>query len=186
MVLYHGTYKIIEHIDLNIGNARTDFGKGFYMGSNLGLARQWADGKAGFSGTATVMRYTVNDAVLHDECVNPLRFQSPTKEWLDFVKDNRRINPEGTDTSEPRHSHGAVSGPIANARANIVVSEYCSGKITADEALKRIRTIKSVFQLSLHTPLALSYIETVDYQQRTKSGKWGKWKRFQVSDSATL
>ena len=49
MVLYHGTNQIIREIDLSKGNLRTDFGKGFYLGSNLGVARDWAKGRAGFS-----------------------------------------------------------------------------------------------------------------------------------------
>lgn len=175
MILYHGTNIIIKKIDLSAGNSRTDFGKGFYMSSKLGRAREWAEGKAGFSGTRTVMRYKVNNALLHDDCINLLRFQHPTLEWLEFVKENRRIE-RIREQPKKKHAYDAVSGPIANDKANIVVDDYCKGKITASEALERIKVIKSVFQISFHTPLSLTYIESAECQQGIGNGKWSEWK----------
>ena len=175
MTLYRGTNQIVNTIDFNKSNLRTDFGKGFYMGSKLGEARKWAIGKAGFSGTPTIMRYSVKNSVLHDSCVNPIRFDKPNIDWLEFVKENRRKQLSNGSLKEPRHSYGAVSGPIADDKANIVVAMYCDGKIDANEALALIRTIPSVFQLSLHTQLALSYITSIDYQQRQTNGKWSNW-----------
>ena len=175
LTLYHGTNEIIRFIDFDKSNLRSDFGKGFYMGSKLGEARKWADGKAGFYGIPTIMRYSVANNVLHDDCVNPIRFDQPNNDWLEFVKENRRKPTPGDSHKEPRHSYGAVSGPIADDQANIVVARYCNGEIDIQEALLLIRTIPSVFQLSLHTPIALTYITSVEYQQKLIGGKWTKW-----------
>ena len=62
MILYHGTNQIIQGIDLNKGRNRTDFGKGFYLGSNLDVAREWAKARAVFSGAPIVMRYDLDVA----------------------------------------------------------------------------------------------------------------------------
>jgi hypothetical protein len=175
MTLYHGTSEIIKEIDFEKSNLRTDFGKGFYMGSKLGEARKWAMGKAGFSGIPTIMKYSVKNSVLHDACVNPIRFDQPNADWLEFVKENRRKQVVDGNYNEPRHSYGAVSGPIADDKANIVVARYCNEDIGVDEALALIRIIPSVFQLSLHTQLALSYITSTEYQQRLTDGKWSNW-----------
>jgi len=175
LTLYHGTNVIIFTIDFEKSNLRTDFGKGFYLGSKLGEARKWAIGKAGFSGVPIIMRYVISDNILHDSCVNPRRFDLPDIDWLNFVKENRRKDETGESSGEPRHSFGAVSGPIADDKANIVVAKYCSGEIDAHEALRMIRTIPSVFQLSVHTQLALSYVVSVEYQQRIANGKWSEW-----------
>ena len=175
MTLYHGTNEIITKIDFSKSSLRTDFGKGFYMGSKLGEARNWAIGKAGFSGTPTIMRYTVDNNVLKDVSVNPKRFDHPNVEWLEFVKDNRRKQAIDGNQAEPRHSYGAVSGPIADDLANIVVARYCNEEIDVNEAIRLIRTIPSVFQLSLHTTLALSYITSTEYQQGLQNDKWSKW-----------
>jgi hypothetical protein len=48
--LYHGTAQIIHKIDLAKGRHRTDFGQGFYLGSNLDVAQRWAKSRAAFSG----------------------------------------------------------------------------------------------------------------------------------------
>ena len=178
MRLYHGTSEIIYAIDFEMSNLRTDFGKGFYMGSNLGEARKWATGKAGFFGTPIIMRYSIKDSVLNDECVNPLKFTSPNKEWLDFVKENRRKNILGISLREPRHSYGVVSGAIADDKANVVVAKYCNGDIDAAEALRVMRTIPNVYQVSFHTPLALTYIVATEYQNLKADGKWSDWKKI--------
>ena len=60
MVLYHGTNQVIREIDLSKGKLRTDFGKGFYLGSNLGVAREWAKSKARFSGTPVVIQVSIH------------------------------------------------------------------------------------------------------------------------------
>ena len=63
MILYHGTTEVIGDIDLGKCRLRTDFGKGFYMSSKLGTARDWATGKAGFSGIPTVIRFRIKDDI---------------------------------------------------------------------------------------------------------------------------
>ena len=62
MQLYHGANQIIQKVDLNKGRLRTDFGKGFYLGSNLDVARQWAKSRAAFSGVPVVMRYNCGES----------------------------------------------------------------------------------------------------------------------------
>ena len=178
MTLYHGTSEIIHIIDFNKSNLRTDFGKGFYMGSKLGEARNWAVGKSGFSGVSTIMRYHVKNSILHDTCVNAIRFDQPNEDWLEFVKENRRKYTGDGRLKEPRHSYGAVSGPIADDKANIVVARYCNDEIDVEEALILIRAIPNVFQLSVHTPIALTYITSMEYQQRLPNGKWSEWKNI--------
>jgi len=175
MVFYHGTSEIIDIIDFNRCRLRTDFGRGFYVSSKLGPAKEWASGKAGFSGIPTVMRYDIKAEILDDKSLNILRFDRPSKQWLDFIRDNRRMDNNGMITIEPRHSYDVVSGPIANDKVADVVAVYCKGRISADDAIAKVQALQSVFQLSLHTPLALSYVIRVSYSQRS-STRWSEWK----------
>ena len=62
---HHGTNKIIGAIDLNQSRSRTDFGKGFYMGNNLGEARKWATSQSMATESPTVMRYVLSDVVFN-------------------------------------------------------------------------------------------------------------------------
>jgi len=175
MILYHGTNRILGDIDFNKSRLRTDFGKGFYFSDKLGNARDWAVDKSGFSEMPTVMRYDLCNKIFQDQKLSLLRFDNPTIEWLNFVRDNRRRNPDSTASKEPRHSYDIVSGPIANDKVAIAVDKYCRDKLTAEEALIEIKAIKNVFQLSVHTQSALTYIKTVSYSQFL-SKRWSEWK----------
>ncbi|MCL1878305.1 MAG: DUF3990 domain-containing protein [Defluviitaleaceae bacterium] len=174
MELYHGTTQIIREIDLTKGRHRTDFGQGFYLGSNLDVAQRWAQSRAAFSGKPVVMKYTLAGSIFSDEKVNPLIFDEPTLEWLNFVRDNRR---KGKPDDRLRHAHGIVRGSIANDKVNFVVEDYIKGKITADVAITRVKALPNVQQVSLHTFRALAYLDATDfwYQEQLPNGEWSKW-----------
>ena len=174
MILYHGTTEIISTVDFAKCRLRTDFGRGFYISSKLATARVWAIGKAGFSGIPTIMRYEIANSLLSDGTMNCLRFDSTSVEWLDFIRDNRRIDIEGNTSPEPRHSFDVVSGPIANDKVADVVDSYCKGRIDAINAIAHTKALPSVFQLSLHTQKALKYILSVAYSQQD-TRIWSKW-----------
>lgn len=176
---HHGTNIVIDDIDLRKSRNRTDFGKGFYMGNNLGEARKWAVSQSMATEAPTVMRYVLSDAIFNfdDSRLNRLWFADPTIKWLDFVRDNRSIVVSTATSAEPRHDYDIVYGPIANDKIADVVDEYIDGIITAEEAIKRARVIPSVFQMSFHTPLALTFINQAltEYQQRVGKNSWSAW-----------
>jgi len=113
---HHGTNIVIDAIDLSLCRSRTDFGKGFYMGNNLGEARKWAISQSMATETPIVMRYALRSEIFNnnDSNLKRLWFSSPTVEWLDFVRDNRRLVAPNARSSEPRHDYDIVYGPIAN------------------------------------------------------------------------
>jgi len=175
MIFYHGTNQILGVIDFNKSRLRTDFGKGFYMSDKLGNARDWAIDKSGFSDIPTVMRYDVCNTVYKDANISHLRFDNPTIEWLNFVRDNRSRILDVANNKEPRHSYDIVSGPIANDKVAIAVDKYCRGKMNAEETLNEVKALKNVFQLSMHTDLALKFIRSISYSQFI-SKRWTDWK----------
>ena len=178
---YHGTNIAICTINLSLCRSRTDFGKGFYMGNNLGEARKWACSQSMATEIPIVMRYVLNSEVFNfnDTNIKKLWFSSPTVQWLDFVRDNRRLIAPSAQNSEPRHDYDIVYGPIADDKVVDVVDEYIDGLITAKEAILRVRVIPSVFQMSFHTPLALCYIDQTltEYQQRVRGNIWSAWQK---------
>ena len=175
MILYHGTTSKIGVIDLNKCRLRTDFGRGFYMTDRLGTARDWAIGKPSIDiRVPTVIRYNINEALFSDKSIKILKFDEPSKNWLDFVKDNRRNDKVDSSLNEPRHCYDIVCGPIANDKVFDVVIEYCNNLITAEEAIPRLKALPSVIQISFHTTLALSYILSASVSQR-ENKKWTAW-----------
>ena len=171
--MYHGSYQIIKSIDLSKGRPRTDFGKGFYLGTNLGVAKNWALIMATGDKIPTVMMYEV-DGILFKDVINTLEFKEPSIEWLEFIKENRQRISQNNTKIEPRHDYDVVRGPIADDKVAFVVKDYIDKKISAEEAIKRARAMPSVMQYSFHTPKALSYIGKVYYSQY-KNGKWTDW-----------
>jgi hypothetical protein len=96
------------------------------------------------------------------------------------ISNNRRIVTARGLTKEPRHDYDIVYGPIANDKVVDVVDEYIDGSISADEAIRRVKVIPSIFQMSFHTQLALDHIDQTrtEYQQRLNSNKWSEWERL--------
>ena len=173
--MYHGTDTIITAVDLDKSRLRTDFGKGFYLSSKLGVARDWAVDKSGATKTPIIMRFTLNTTNLNTPELLVLRFDQPTVEWLDFIRSNRQIKAIPGVSGEPRHNYDVVSGPIANDKVAKVVADYIDGLINADEAIRRTKALPSVFQTSLHSLKALVCIVQCEYQQRMNNGKWTEW-----------
>jgi len=177
MNFYHGTDQKIIAVDLTKSRLRTDFGRGFYLSDKLGNARDWAIDKSGLSGIPTVMRYDIDKTLFQAEELNCLRFDKATIEWLNFVRDNRRKDFIYENKQNPRHSFDVVSGAIADDKVAIAVDKYCREKLSAEETLEEIKTIKDVFQLSLHTSLALTYIRSVSHSQYTNK-RWSEWRNI--------
>jgi len=173
--MYHGTDTIITAVDLDKSRLRTDFGKGFYLSSKLGVARDWAVDKCGTTKIPTVMRFTLDTEMFKTPELIVLRFNQPTVEWLDFIRDNRQIEAIPGFSGDPRHNYDVVSGPIANDKVAKVVADYIDGLISADEAIIRTKALPSVFQTSFHSQKALICIVRCEYQQKTDNGKWTEW-----------
>ena len=173
--MYHGTDTIITTVNLDKSRLRTDFGKGFYLSSILGVARDWAVDKSGTTKTPIVMRLTLDLEKLESPELLALRFFLPTVEWLDFIKDNRQIKTKAGLSDEPRHNYDVVSGPIANDKVAKVVADYIDGLINADEAIRRTKALPSVFQTSLHSQKALVCIVRCEYQKKLNNSKWTEW-----------
>jgi len=172
MTMYHGTTLVIGKVDLEKSRLRLDFGKGFYLADKQETAHIWAKNKTiqMGSGIPTILAYTVDSNIyeIHGKRFNPI----PEEEWLEFICFNRRRENKG---NEPRHDYNWVSGPIANDKVYNVVDDYLDGVIDASEAITRAQTLPQTYQLSLHSPLALSFIDegNVVYKQFKNNG-WSK------------
>lgn len=173
MALYHGTNAKIGAIELSRGRDRTDFGKGFYLAGKLGTANRWAANKVDLSGgIATVLRYEVNNDLYN---IHGKRFNSvPELDWLEFICLNRHRRAKNATKVEPRHDYNWVSGPIADDKVYDVVKEYMAGNITTEEAIRRAQSLPQTFQLSIHTTLALGFVNEEVHYKQYKSNGWSK------------
>lgn len=107
------------------------------------------------SDRAIVSVYEAPDNILEGEFV-VLHFAGATKEWLEFVVNNRK----GKSTEE----YELVMGPVANDQLYATIRLYEQRVITADAAIEMLKTHKLFNQLSFHTErvaVLLKFVEAV-------------------------
>lgn len=106
--LYHGSDKNIRTIDLQKGNAHTDFGKGFYLAYELNNAKEW--GKSRNRLKYYVSKFEVPDNIPEAAISNGLNvkyFAEANQEWAEFVFNNR-------NNENFTHEYDIVIGPVAD------------------------------------------------------------------------
>ncbi|WP_455587347.1 DUF3990 domain-containing protein [Bacteroides sp.] len=155
MKLYHGSTVAVRRPNLQRGRGTTDFGKGFYTTTDFNQAKKWANLKKNREGNAKaiVSIFEVPDDIL-DTGYNVLRFSGATKEWLEFVVNNRRgRNPGGYDL---------VMGPVANDQLYATIRLYEQGVVTAEAAIEMLKTHTLFDQLSFHTSGTISLLHFLE------------------------
>ena len=96
MILYHGTNVEFDVIDLTKSKPNKDFGRGFYLSDNYEQALNMAKTKVEqFEvGFPIVMKYEVDDNVF--QTFRVLQFKEYTKEWAQFILQNRNNSTAGS------------------------------------------------------------------------------------------
>ena len=149
MLLFHGSYTPVEEISLQRCTRGKDFGKGFYLTSDLNQTKN-------FIRTSLKKAQRMGDAT-HDQeygYISSYRFVNPDndikihvfdkadREWLWFISQNRRSHLakvlEDKIDSEI-YEADIIIGKIANDTTNPVITTYLNGlygDIQSDEAVK--------------------------------------------------
>lgn len=171
--LFHGTVlanvsSIEEGIQLGKGNIYSDFGQGFYLTPEYGMAQNTARFRAQIKQNEepVVVAFVFDDRAL--EYLNWKGFFFPDREWAHFVIANRCTNNKVRDVVI--HNHDArfdlVIGPVADGKKKSVT-------VVADDVSKGRRELCSVseteiypasgqdwgMQWSFHTPKSLTCLE---------------------------
>jgi hypothetical protein len=171
MLLFHGSYTVVENIDLSMCANAKDFGKGFYLTSNPDQARSFIKSsirKARNMGEVSEEQNYgfVSSFRYHENGISFFEFPTTDREWLWFIAQNRRarlakqlrpkINPEIFDAE-------IVVGKIANDQTNATIIAYLGGlygDVESDEAvndaIKRLMPDKLDDQFCFLTEKAIS------------------------------
>lgn len=155
MKLYHGSTVTVKCPNIQKGRKTTDFGKGFYTTTDFEQAKKWAILKKNReqSKKAIVSVYEVPDNILDRE-FSVLRFGGATKEWLEFVVNNRR----GRGTN----NYNLIMGPVANDQLYATIRLYEQKVITAEAAIEMLKAHKLFNQLSFHAIKAASLLKFIE------------------------
>lgn len=152
LIVFHGTTKLFDKIDLAKSHNRRDFGKGFYTTILEKQAQEWA---YRLSLREKTNSYYVYQFVFEEtDNIKIKRFDSLSEEWLEFIKENRA-------KGEIQHDYDVVIGPVADDNTMQTVQLYIAGILTANEAVDRLRYSQVNNQVSFHTEKALSYLKFV-------------------------
>lgn len=82
------------------------------------------------------------------------RFDSLSKEWLEFIKENR-------SKGGLQHDYDVVIGPVADDKTMETVQLYIANILTAEEAMERLKYSKANNQISFHTKKSLGYLRFI-------------------------
>lgn len=104
MILYHGSFVVVNQPDLVHSRKNVDFGKGFYVTPIFEQAEKWCNRFKRRGKEGVVSRYTFDEEACKD--LNVLKFDAYSEEWLDFIL-NCRSGQDGTN-------YDLVIGGVAN------------------------------------------------------------------------
>ena len=146
MILFHGSYKIINKPDLSFSRLRTDFGRGFYLTPIKDQAKSWANRFLVQQGAAAISIYELK----YDNIINfpgdikILKFNSYSIEWLEFIASCRL----GLPVDE---QYDLIIGGVANDKVFDTLQLYFDKYITANEAIGRLKYDKPNLQYCFKT-----------------------------------
>ena len=125
MKLYHGTNVHFDTIDLSKSMPNKDFGKGFYLTTIYEQAKKFAERRTkSFGGKIIIQTYEFDENILHGSSLNIRIFDNPSKEWAEFVFNNRN------QRMSFHHSYDIVVGPVADDGVAFLLNQYQEGNIT--------------------------------------------------------
>ena len=132
MLVYHGSYCIIENPDITFSREKVDFGKGFYVTPLKSQAERWCEKFIRKGQTAYLNVYEFDESALNDTLIRLKKFTSYDSEWLDYVFACRK----GENIYK---QYDIVIGGIANDRIFATIDAYFSGYMSKEMALDKLR-----------------------------------------------
>jgi len=150
MIVYHGSADVVEYPDVMHSFRPLDFGKGFYVTTNLEQAERWARRKADLSeGKNPVVNvYEMSD----DGREFKIKvFPDDLQEWIDFVCACREGESEYLN-------YDIIKGKVANDKVFRVVDLYHAGVWDKERALAEIKVYPGYDQIAFISQSAIDLL----------------------------
>ena len=149
MIVYHGSFVIVDSPDLNHSRENVDFGKGFYVTPIYEQAKKWSEKFKKRENIGIVSHYQF-DEIAYSR-LEVLKFDTYSEEWLNFILKCRR----GLDDT----NYDLVIGGVANDKVFNTVELFFDGLIDKKEAIKQLQYEQPNLQIAFRTKEALSYLK---------------------------
>lgn len=165
MILYHGSNVEIDEIDLNKCKKYKDFGQGFYCTTIKQQAKFMAlrTTKREKKGEPCVSKFELDEKIFEDEDVKIKKFEKPSKEWAEFILNNRDKNFKDISSLKCNfdNKYDLVIGPVADDDIIVLFRTFVQGLIDIDTLIKELTFKELTDQYSFHTQKALKYLKGV-------------------------
>lgn len=157
MKLFHGTNIDFTEIDLSKSRPNKDFGQGFYLTSIFSQAREMAVRRCEFEscGQPIVQTYEFDDNALNNNDLNILIFESPSRDWAEFILKNRKSR------GKKVHNYDIVMGPVADDGVVYQLNLYMQKIITLDQLVSELEYRKLNNQYFFGTQKAISKLNRI-------------------------
>ena len=159
MNVYHGSFTVIEEIDLSKAIPNKDFGKGFYVTKFRQHAESWANiiGRK-HKTKGVVTEFIFYDTEFTERLCRVKHFDDYDEAWLDFVVENR--NP-----FSKMHEYDIVEGPVANDKVQNRIGNYLDGLISKADFLEELKWHENTHQICFCTLKSLLTLQRTDRKQ---------------------
>ena len=139
MILYHGSNVSIETVDLSKSKRYKDFGQAFYLSAEREQAMKMAEAKVvQFGGEEAVTAFEFDKTHLSSNCFRVKSFDGYTREWAEFVFNNR------DESQDFEHNYDIVYGPIADDYVGLQIRDFKRRAITFEQFLQNIHYHKGI------------------------------------------
>lgn len=157
MKLYHGSNISISAIDLSKSKKYKDFGQAFYLSTEKEQAQKMALAKVvQFGGEESVTAFEFDKSLLIAGLLNVKIFEGYSREWAEFVFNNRDEN------QQYMHQYDIVYGPIADDYIGLQIRDFKRNSISFEQFLNNIQYHKGVtFQYAFCTQKAVDHLIVV-------------------------
>ena len=166
MILYHGSNLKIYKIYLEKCRKYNDFGQGFYCTTIKKQAEFMATrtAKREESGSPWVNSFELDEGIFNDKDIKVKRFDKPSKEWAQFILNNRDRNFNNISSLECNfdNKYDLVIGPVADDDIIVLFRTFVRGLINIDTLIKELTYKELTDQYSFHTEKALRYLKGVE------------------------
>jgi hypothetical protein len=166
VILYHGSNREIDRIDLSKSWPYKDFGRGFYTTpyKEQALAMAQRTVRLFKTGIPVISVFSLDDGVLGDPSLRIRKFDGPNNEWANFIINNRNMQPQ--DTSNPDcnldNKYDIVIGPVANDDIVLQLRLFLRGLISIPDLKKNLEYKELTSQISFHTEAVVRFLIKIE------------------------
>ena len=157
MKLYHGTNIDFTDINLSVCRPNKDFGQGFYLTEIKRQALLMAIRRCAFiqKGTPIVQTYDFNETFLSSQSLNVKIFDGVSKEWAQFIYDNR------LGKKRKEREYDIVVGPVADDGVVYQLNLFRQQLITIEQLVRELTYKKLNNQYCFLTGEAIATLQRV-------------------------